>query len=212
MNVFLVGATGGTGKIVLQKLVAVNHRVSVLARNPDSVDIPANPGKVKIIKGSVYTPEVYQDELAKCDLVISALGTGTARGKTDIYSRGGQCIIEAMKKAGIKKLITLTPSALDPTAPQYNHFIVRFIVRPLFKNIYADMQQWESIQEANRDIDWICIRPSRLTNGKEKGQYRIAINYSPKGGWQISREDLADFILTQVTSDQYIHQKPAIAW
>jgi putative NADH-flavin reductase len=74
------------------------------------------------------------------------------------------------------------------------------------------MQQWENMLEANRDIDWICIRPSRLTNGQEKGHYRVELNHSPEGGWQISRADLADFILKQVLSDEYIHQKPAIAY
>lgn len=210
MNVFLFGATGGTGKEVLIKLLEQKHQVFALARNPGSVDITNN--NLKIIKGNIYNPEAYQDELSKCDLVISALGTGTSTKPTEIYSKGGQQIISAMQKANIKRLITLTSSAFDPTAPQYNSFLVKYIVRPLFKNLYSDMQKWETILENNKDIAWTIIRPSRLINGKGKGRYRIQLNHCPKAGSKINRSDLADFIIKQMSSDKYIHQKVAIAY
>ena len=70
---------------------------------------------LKIVKGSVYDPETYQDELKNCDLVVSTLGTGTARKPTELYSKGGEQIISSMRKAKKKRLITLTAAAFDPT-------------------------------------------------------------------------------------------------
>lgn len=98
MKVFLFGATGGTGNEVLTKLLEQKHQVVVLARNPDAVSVLDN--NLKVLKGSIYNAETNQDELAKCDLVISALGTGTSRMPTDIYSKGGQQIISVMQKVG----------------------------------------------------------------------------------------------------------------
>lgn len=210
MNIFLFGATGGTGKEILIKLLEQKHQVFVLARNPEALNI-ANDN-LKIIKGSIYNPETYQNELSKFNLVISALGTGTSRKPTDIYSKGGQQVITAMQKANIKRLITLTAGAFDPTDPATRNFIVRYIVQPLFKNIYSDMQKWETILENSKDIDWTIIRPSRLLNGKEKGKYRVQQNHCPKGGSKINRSDLADFVVKQISSDEYIHQKVAIAY
>ncbi|WLD23530.1 SDR family oxidoreductase [Flavobacterium dauae] len=209
MNIFLFGATGGTGTEILIKLLEQKHQVFVLARNPEALNI-ANDN-LKIIKGSIYNPETYQNELSKCDLVISALGTGTSRKPTDIYSKGGQQVITVMQKANIKRLITLTAGAFDPTDPATRNFIVRYIVQPLFKNIYSDMQKWETILENSKDIDWTIIRPSRLLNGREKGKYRVQQNHCPKGGSKINRSDLADFVVKQISSDEYIHQKVAIA-
>ena len=74
------------------------------------------------------------------------------------------------------------------------------------------MQQWETILENSKDIAWTIIRPSRLTNGPEKGNYRVQINHCPKGGGKISRKDLADFITRQIHSDKYTHKKVAIAY
>jgi len=186
------------------------HQVFVLVRNPEALNI-ANDN-LKIIKGSIYNPETYQNELSKCDLVISALGTGTSRKPTEIYSKGGQQIMTAMQKANIKRLITLTAGAFDPTDPATQSFIVKYIVQPLFKNIYSDMQKWETILENSTGIDWTIVRPSRLLNGKEKGKYRVQLDHCPKGGSKINRSDLADFVVKQISSDEYIHQKVAIAY
>lgn len=120
-----------------------------------------------------------------------------------------------MQKANIKnikRLITLIAVAFDPTDPATRNFIVRYIVQPLFKNIYSDMQKWETILENHKDIDWTIVRPSHLTNGKEKGKYRVQLDHCPKGGSKINRSDLADSIVKQINSDKYIRQKVAIAY
>jgi len=210
MAIFLFGATGGTGKEILTKLLEQKHKVTVLVRNPDDLNIVDE--NLEIIRGNIYNSEDYQGELGKCDLVISALGTGTSRKPTEVYSKGGQHIITAMRKSNIKRLITLTATAFDPSDPATRNFIVRYIVQPLFKNIYSDMQKWETILENSNGIDWTIVRPSRLLNGKEKGRYRIQLDHCPKGGTKINRGDLADFIVRQISSEKYVHQKVAIAY
>lgn len=210
MKIFLFGATGATGHEVLHLLLEQNHQVVALARNPNAIH--ASHQNLNIIKGNIYNPETYQNALENCDIVISALGTGTSRKPTDIYSKGGEQILTAMRKANKKRLITLTAAAFDPTDPATKNFIVKYIVQPLFKNIYMDMQKWEKALEKATDIDWTIIRPSRLTNGKAKSNYRTKINHCPKGGSKISRKDLADFIIQQINDHQYIHKKIAIAY
>ena len=102
MKIFLFGATGGTGVQVLAKLLEANHKVIALVRNPDDIEDITHKNLITI-KGSVFNPETYQHKLKNCDLVISALGTGTSLKKTEIYSKGGQLIIEAMRRANLKK-------------------------------------------------------------------------------------------------------------
>lgn len=77
LNIFLFGAKGGTGKEILIKLLEQKHQASALARNPETLNITDD--NLKIIKGSIYNPETYQNESDKCDLVISALGTGNIK-------------------------------------------------------------------------------------------------------------------------------------
>ena len=63
INTFLFEATGGTGKEILIKLLEQKHQVFVLARNPETLNITDD--NLKIIKGSIYNPETYQNELSK---------------------------------------------------------------------------------------------------------------------------------------------------
>lgn len=211
MNIFLFGASGATGKEVLNKLLSKNFQVKALVRNPEKLNFSSS-SNLTIIKGDVLHPDTFRHELKNCDAVISTLGTGSSRKPTTIYSAGGKNIITAMKMNGIKKLIVLTAAAFDLSDPNNHSFLVKFIVRPLFKNIYADMILLEKELENNLDIDWVCIRPTRLVSKSSNQQYRININHSPEGGSKISRTDLADFIVKEITDSQYIHRKPVIAY
>jgi hypothetical protein len=51
-----------------------------------------------------------------------------------------------------------------------------------------------------------------LTDGPWTGHYRIALEGLPTGGARIARADVADFMLKQISSDEYVHKVPAIAY
>ena len=45
-----------------------------------------------------------------------------------------------------------------------------------------------------------------------RGAWRVQAGSNPKGGWQLSRADLAQFIVNQLESDQWVRGYPTIAW
>lgn len=55
MNIFLFGATGGTGKEILIKLLEQKHQVFALARNPETLNITDD--HLKIIKAVFTIPK-----------------------------------------------------------------------------------------------------------------------------------------------------------
>ena len=62
-----------------------------------------------------------------------------------------------------------------------------------------------------RHLDWIAVRPVILTNGPRTGRYRVVSEGIPRGGYRISRADVADFMIQQLTSDAFVRTMPAIA-
>ena len=63
----------------------------------------------------------------------------------------------------------------------------------------------------NSNLDWVIVRAPRLNNDSPKGTYRVGwvgVNASTK----ISRADLADFIITQVEENNFIHQMPFVSY
>ena len=212
MHIFLFGATGPTGNLVLTNLLEAGHQVTALARNPAKIQAPDSP-LLHRLPGDVMNPATYQDALSGTDVVISVLGTGSSTKPTTIYSAGGEAIIKAMRQGRIKKLITITSGGVQEDDPTIQRsFFYKYVGLWWLRHIYIDMKRWEAILNQSLDINWICIRPTYLINGPLTGTYRVQNMYSPQGGWKISRADLADFIIKQLTSNEYMHKKPVVGY
>jgi putative NADH-flavin reductase len=215
MRIFLLGATGNTGNQVLKQLIAKGHSVKVLARNPARLslpDRPATPAQITVVEGEVGQSDKLPTYLKDCDAVISALGTGLSNIITDIYSVGGRNILNAMRANGIRKLVTMTSASIDLTDPSTDTFLMNRVIRPNYNKVYYDQTRWETVLDETTDIDWICVRPPKLISKPFTGKYRVNLNHCPKGGWQIGHADLGDFMVRQLTSDEYVGRKVVVAY
>jgi hypothetical protein len=56
------------------------------------------------------------------------------------------------------------------------------------------------------------VRPLPLNDGLLTGRYRVAVDDLPAKGMRIARADVADFMIRQATSDDYLYKVPAIAY
>ena len=61
------------------------------------------------------------------------------------------------------------------------------------------------------DVDWTLVRPMRLTDGPKTGRVRAA-PYLPLGmGDAISRADVAELLVQQVTGTDWVGKAPIVA-
>ncbi|WP_421879127.1 NAD(P)-dependent oxidoreductase [Marinoscillum sp.] len=215
-TIFLLGATGSTGYEVLKRLIKDGFRVNGLVRNLERLSLEeftdSERQLIHITEGNSLDPKVLNQAMADCDAVISALGTGTKNHYTEIYSQGGRYILAAMRHHQVKKLVTITAGLIDLSDPATDNFFLNRIIRPNYNKVYYDQTRWETILDETADIDWVCVRPTLLTNKPFTGHYRVKLKHCPEGGRKISRADLADFIVKQLSSDEMVHQKPVIAY
>ena len=215
MEIFLLGATGSTGFEILKRLVAENHSIKLLLRDPSKLSInelKVGINQVEIIQGEVFESEKLTKHFKDLNIIISALGTGKDNRYTEIYSVGGRNILNAMRINNIRKLITITSASIDMSDPSTDNFFMNRIIRPNYNKVYYDQTRWETILDDTEDISWICVRPPKLIDKPFTGKYRVNLNHCPKAGWKIARADLADFIVKQLISDEYIHRKPVVAY
>ena len=56
----------------------------------------------------------------------------------------------------------------------------------------------------------ISDRPGGLTDGPKTGAYKAGVD-GKIGAGQVSRADVADFVLKQLTDATYLHQAPAVS-
>ncbi len=211
MKIVLWGATGLTGREILYQALDAGHKVKAVVRNPELLKIKHT--NLIVIQGDVLDAQLVEAVIAGSDVVISAIGTGIsfskARKPTKLYSDGFRNIVTAMRKHKIKRFVALLSVG---TIPDPNEaFIHKTMIRPMLKGTYDDMRRAESFLAECVDIDWTGIRPLRLNNKPKTGKYRIAKDILPPNGVNISRADVAEFMLKQMDSEDYIRAYVTIA-
>jgi putative NADH-flavin reductase len=209
-KIIVFGATGGTGLQVVQQALMTGYKVTVVARNPDAFTISNK--NLEVIKGDVLQPSTFENIFNGKAAVISCLGS-KALQKTVIYSKGMSNIIEAMDKAGVYRVVCISAGAavIPPNTSFLLRFLVKNILQRIFKYMYTDMLLMEKILSES-DLNWTVIRAPRLTNGRLKGAYRIAIHNSLHGLSTLSRADLADFIIKHLNDQKTFKNKVEVSY
>ncbi|MHA4811207.1 NAD(P)-dependent oxidoreductase [Flavitalea flava] len=209
-KIIVFGATGGTGKLVVEQALQAGHQVTVVVRDPDKLAIRHQ--QLKIIKGDVFQQNSFGDAIKGQDAVVSCLGVRKI-GPTTVYSEGIRNIMEAMQEANIKRLICLSAGAVivPPKSSLLIKFVTKNILQKIFRSPYADMLIMEKILlESN--LSWTVIRAPWLRDTKHTGKYRTAINEHLRNLSKISRADLADYIVNHLTDEKTFKAKLEISY
>ncbi len=209
MKISIFGSTGATGQELIKQGLKKGHRIFTIVRN--QLDI-INPN-LTVIKGDIFDKKLVRDIIDKSDLVISVLAfTPKLFGQksTNLYSKTASVLIEVMTELHLKKLVFCTSAGVEEDPNEI--WFYKHILKPFYlKKGYEDMQLAEKII-TNSALDWILVRPSRLTNAALTTQFRISERFRPKDGSSISRADLAFFILNQITNNSWFHKTPTLAY
>ena len=212
MNLLIFGATGGTGRAIVAQALEQGHRVTAFARNPDA--IKTEHENLIVVQGDILDYASVERAVKGQDAVLSALGTRAIRRNTTI-SDGTRNIITAMEKYEVKRFMFESSISIGDSKPQQRQFglLYKIIVFPLLlRNMFQDKEiQERYIMQST--LDWVIVRPSVLTNGSLTGVYRSefsATDTSIKA--KISRTDVADFMLKQLTDDTYVHKTPSLSY
>lgn len=208
MKLLIFGATGLTGRHLVDQALKANHTVTAFARNPVKLEIK-HPN-LRIVQGDVMEMDSIERAMPGQDAVLSVLGDGDK--KSTLRSEGTRRIMESMKKAGITRFVSTSTLGIRDTRtilpPLYTYFLVPFILKHAF-NDHA--RQEELIERSN--LDWTIVRPAALTNGPLTGNYHHGFPVTQKGlKLKISRADVAEFILKQVNNNLYIRKAPGISY
>jgi putative NADH-flavin reductase len=199
-KIIVFGATGGTGRLVVQQAIQEGHQLTVIVRDPDSFTIRNN--RLDIVKGDVFQPHTFEKSIAGKDAVICCLGI-QKREPTTVYSEGVNNIIKAMEMHSVKRIICLSAGAVivPPKAGSLTKFFIKNILQKLFVHLYSDMLIMEKIIKKT-DLDYTIVRAPWLRDTKHTRNYRIAINEHLSNPTKISRADLADYIVTHLIDEK----------
>jgi putative NADH-flavin reductase len=210
MKIVVFGASGGTGRELVNQGREQGHDVTVFVRNPASF---TGGDRLRVVVGDALDDKAVAAAMAGQDAVLSALG-GALSDDTLLPESIGH-ILAAMKSQGVRRLIVLGASGVWPGAAKRlssaAQLFLRIIQATVLKKPFRAQRAMQMRIQAS-DTDWTVVQPPRLLNKPGTGKFRVDGEALPQNGTTIARADVATFMLAQLTSSEWSRKSPFIAW
>jgi putative NADH-flavin reductase len=198
MRLLILGATGGTGRALVEQASGRGHQVTAFVRSPQKLGAPRDG--VTVLRGDPLSVADLSTVLPGHDAVLTAIGPPGV-GRTTIFRDSGRSAVEAMSAAGPRRLLVVSLAALFEnaglTVALFRHIVLR--------NIVVDAAEMER-SVISSGLDWTIVRPPRLTNGPLTRLYRVADGRMPRGRVSVSRADVAHFLLNELEERRHLHE------
>jgi len=207
-RILVLGATGGTGRQVVEQAIAAGMDVTAVVRNPAKLSTVAQ--SVRTLTGDLLrNASVLTAAVAHQDAVISTLGVGHSFKSAGLIRTIAPAIVGALQQQGVSRLVFTSAFGVGATR-QDTPLLPRLFIATLLREIYADKEAGEEAIR-NSPLDWTIVYPVGLTDGPKTGTYRVGERLSLSGFPRISRADVADFLLKQVDDGRFVRKGVLVA-
>lgn len=233
MTVLVLGASGATGKLLVQQLLSCGERVKAIVRSKDSLNIDHED--LSLIEANVHDLSLTEitEHLKGCTAVASCLGHNlTFKG---MFGQPRMLVSDTLRR--VCEAINAAPSAqptkiaLMNTTGKSNRDIpekvsiaqacvislLRLLLPPHLDNERAADYLRTEIAQSHKSIEWVTVRPDGLIDEGEVSGY--SLHPSPTrsaifDAGQTSRINVANFMAQLIVDDslwqQWRGQMPVI--
>lgn len=209
MKITILGSTGFVGGVLLQKALAQGYQVKTLVRDPAKLGPVAD--KVEIIKGTAAEEDKLEQSMAGVDAVVSTLPPTSKVKKPQEYTLAMEKIVAALEKNNVKRFIHIGGAVHGGGSDEIwsrERRLLRFYLNLVCKPVLiAKEYEWNVLRESG--LNWTLVRPPRIVDGAPRGPF--VADEKNLASVQVNVEDLADFILQQIDSSQWLGKAPLVA-
>jgi putative NADH-flavin reductase len=216
MKILILGATGRTGRLIVEEALKQGYELNVLVRDKNKISFSSK--SIKIYQGTPACRTDLAAAIQGCELIISALSI--ARASDAPWSKlitPEYFISESMKnviaEAGqqtLKRLITISAWGVGETKKEIPFWLRWLINHTNLRPVYAEHESQEKLL-ANSNLNWTAVRPVALNDSKKIKTLKVSFNNFPKPSLYISRQSVAKFIVDLVKSNKYDMKSPTIS-
>jgi len=205
VRITVFGATGRTGRPLVEQAVERGHEVVAFARSPG--DVEPRDG-VTVVEGDAYTGTGVSEAVTDSDAVVSVLGQ-TGDGPDDLLTVAGDHILGAMAEHGVDRFVTLVGAGVREAGESVSLSgrVMGTLLKLAARSVLNDAEDHVERVRAT-DLDWTVVRAPRLVDGEGTGDYRagdIALGLE-----SVARADVARFVLDCLEKDLYVHAMPKV--
>ena len=214
MKILLLGATGRTGKFIIEEAIKRGHIISAIARNPEKL----KGYHIDITQGTPYDYETVEKALQGCGAVINTLNVSrksdnpwaALAAPKDLISKSSYNAIKAMGKTGIKRFVALSTIGAGrswETSP----WILKFIVSiSKLRFAFSDHgRQEEALEKSSLDYT-ICRAPMLSSETNTRGAVPTKEGEKPVSS-VLSRNSAAEFFITIIENNEFIRETVSLS-
>jgi uncharacterized protein YbjT (DUF2867 family) len=193
MNLLVLGATGRTGRLVVEQALAAGHTVTALVRSPEKLTM--RNSNLRVVTGEATDTLAVSRALEGVDAVISTLG-----GNGSVIADSTQAIVAAARAEGVSRVVVLSSWLVErDRMDAVTRLLTGIAMGPVIRDHTAGDQALR-----RSDLEWTIVYPSMLTDDPADGSVAVLPERAKRRVWQkISRADVAAWMVQAATAVQY---------
>lgn len=209
MRIAVFGASGRTGKLVVDQALAAGHEVVAFVRDP--AKLPVRHERLSVIQGDVTDPAAVRRAVEGVDAVVFTIAP-TRGGSKGVVTTGIANVLAAMEATGVRRIVMSSGAGVpDPNdEPNLGVTVIRGLIKLVSGWVLEDSAKAVALLRAS-DRDWTVIRAPFLTNGPHTGRYRLGF-FAAGFGARISRADFADALVRALSDPLTVRSAPIVAY
>lgn len=189
MTIALFGATGRTGRRVLDRLLAQGRSVRALARDPARLPAHAN---LAVVAGSARDAAKIASVVHGAGAIVVCLGMDDIARPDTTFSDGVRAIVDAARAAGVRRIVAV--ASAGALADPRGGLASEHAAPGTYSNINAEhARNYRTL--AASGLDWTLMCAVDLVDDIPEGHARWAYEKLPAGSGQTGYDDLAATIV-----------------
>lgn len=203
MKIVVFGANGKTGTLFTEQALAKDHHITAYVRRAESLKLQ-HPN-LKVVIGNLDETEKLKKAISGADACVSFLGGNSLFKHSAEIINGIDKIVSLLEQEGVKRFIYMSSMGAGESRKMMRRMIRFFIADIMLRVPISDHTANEKRIEAST-LQWTVVRPAGLTNGPKTGRLKHGSNIKVlRGNPQISRANVASFMIDRLTDKSYIN-------
>jgi len=215
MRIAVFGATGRTGRPLVEQALERGHEVVAFARDP--AGLPAavrEDARVTVVEGDVTDAADVERAVGgdgdPVDAVVSVLGQ-TADGPGDLLTVAAEHLLAATDEHGVDRLVTLVGAGVrgEGESVTLGGKVMGALLKLLARATLEDAREHVELVRVS-GVGWTVVRAPRLTEDEHTGEFEHGTDLGLGMGDTAARANVAEFVLDCLEDDLYVGEMPKV--
>ncbi|KAB2582127.1 hypothetical protein BS297_27320 [Rhodococcus erythropolis] len=207
MKIAVFGATGPTGRQFINTALERGHSITALARDGKRIQDIAG---IHVIEGDALNPEDVDAAIVGQDAVFCSLGLSAAGSRSEVVNvctTAIEYILSANARHNIERFVVMSTHGVGDS-----HDNSPYVTRlwDIMGERLIDKERMEDVLTQSQ-LPWTVVRAPRITDDPPTTNYRVGHLIDIPVGGSISRTNLTEFVLDELTFPQYSHELLSVA-